>query len=429
MGTKAYLTLYANMKIYSHKISSIGLERTVLDMKLTLLSQQNLSITILPEKRAGCFWIRSKDRFGKFLDIAAVEAQRDAETENTPQWVLRSNRKFKVMDGEGLTIPSVPLCPLSLYKIESADHSMKCILYTEPLSEDRKRYRVYELTGQNAQLTIGREPDNNIVYCKDFVSRHHAEITITPTRVIVRDLNSQNHTYLNGNAVRQEKLKNGDTVYIMGLQIVVIGRFVYLNNPDGDVSVKCADLREYHVMELSPADDILLNDDDASLLETEYYYRAPRLKQNTGTFELKIDAPPVDQNKDEMPMAMVVGPSMTMGLASAATGIYTVTNAIARNDIGSAIPSIVMSLSMLLGTLVWPLITRSYQRRQRRRREAVRQTNYTAYLAEMEQLIVQETVRQEKFFGKTIQPPKRMCPECFLLYRRFGNVPASTRIS
>lgn len=364
-------------------------------MKLTLLSQQNLSIMILPENCAGCFWIRSKNHTGKFLDIVAVEAQRDTEAEHAPQWVLRSNRKFKVLNEEGHAVANVPLSPLALYRIESTDHSMKCVLYTEPLSEDRKHYKVYELTGQSAQLIIGREPDNNIVYSNDFVSRRHSEITITPGRMTVRDLKSGNHTYLNGNAVQQETLNNGDTVYIMGLQIVVAGRFIYLNNPDGKVTVKCPDLREYHVAHLPPIEDGFSDEDDISLLKTDYYYRAPRFKQDTGTFELRLDTPPVDQDKDDMPMAMVIGPSMTMGLASAATGVYTVTNAIARNDIGSAIPSLVMSLSMLLGTLIWPLITRTYQRRQRQRREALRQTGYTSYLAEMEQLIVQETARQE----------------------------------
>lgn len=370
-------------------------------MKLTLLSQQNLSVAILPEKCAGRFWVRSKNRAGKFLDIVAVEAQRNAETNGAPQWVLRSNRKFKVLDGDGRAAASIPLSPLALYRIESTDLSMNCVLYTEPLSEDRKQYKVYELTGQNARLTIGREADNDIVYFNDFVSRHHAEIAITSGGMIVRDLMSMNHTYLNGNVVQQEKLKNGDAIYVMGMQIVVAGRFVYLNNPDGMVSVRYPALREYHAAQLPPTGHTFPEEDDVSLLETEYYYRAPRFRQDTGTFELKLDAPPADQDKDNMPMAMVIGPSMTMGLASAATGVYTVTNAIARNDFSSAIPSLVMSLSMLLGTLVWPLITRIYQSRRRKRREAARQTSYTSYLAGMEQLIAQETARQENILRES----------------------------
>ena len=97
-----------------------------------------------------------------------------------------------------------------------------------------------------------------------------------------------------------------------------------------------------------------------------------------------------------MPLIMLIGPSMTMGMASIATGAFAVTNAIGRGDISSAIPSIVMSLSMLLGTLMWPLITKTYQRRMKERKEARRQEAYKEYLIKMQELIARETANQEK---------------------------------
>jgi S-DNA-T family DNA segregation ATPase FtsK/SpoIIIE len=85
-----------------------------------------------------------------------------------------------------------------------------------------------------------------------------------------------------------------------------------------------------------------------------------------------------------------------MGMASIATGAFAVTGAIERGDITSAIPSIVMSLSMLLGTLLWPLITKTYQKKLKERKEKRRIEAYEDYLKKMDYNITKETKRQER---------------------------------
>ena len=366
-------------------------------MKLSLLSQHEISNLALPDKCAGTYWLRGKDTSGKMKNILTVEAARVTEKDNDSiQWVLRSNRRYRIVGPDNQTIQNIVLEPLKLYRIESSDRSVEFVLYTEPLTQDRKNYSAYELLSREASITIGRAGDNAIVYKNDFVSQHHARIAISKNDITVQDLDSSNHTYVNGKNVRQANLKNGDVVYIVGLQIVVTGRFLFMNHPDGNVLIRSKALSEYHPQAVGCSPDVDDEDDFDPETAEEYYYRPPRFKHDVDTFELKVDGPPSNQNKDEMPMIMMIGPSMTMGMASIATGAYSVVNAMARGDITSAIPSMIMSLSMLLGTMMWPLVTRTYQRRQRREKEALRQAEYSAYLSEMEQLVLRETERQEQ---------------------------------
>lgn len=56
-----------------------------------------------------------------------------------------------------------------------------------------------------------------------------------------------------------------------------------------------------------------------------------------------------------MPMAMVMGPFITMGMAS-------------------------MSVSMLLGMVMWPIITKKHEKKESQRCEAERQKLYKEYL-------------------------------------------------
>lgn len=361
-------------------------------MKLTLLSQNEISTLSLPEKCTGRYWVRGRNENGKQMNIVSVEALRGAGENGEDMWAAKSNRRFVVVDKEDKVIPGVPIRQLALYRIRSADGRRRFTLFSEPMTPDRKQYSGYTVVGGNAEITIGRNPNNGICYVNGFTSDAHAAIVFSANGVFVKDLGSTNHTFVNGAAVSQKQLSVGDVVYIMGLQIVIAKNALFMNNPDGMVKVQTNALQPFH----APAFDAKAADDEFEDVPTEHYYRAPRFKHDVGRYELKIDAPPNSQNNDEVPMIMLIGPSMTMGMASAASGLFTVTSAIERGNISSAIPSMVMCISMLLGTLMWPTVTKFYQKKLRVRKEAKRRQTYTAYLEKLEQLAAQETAREEQ---------------------------------
>lgn len=62
-------------------------------------------------------------------------------------------------------------------------------------------------------LTIGRGVDNTIVLADPLVSRHHAEITLQGNKWVLRDLNSANGTFVNGQRIAGPwLLSSGDTI-------------------------------------------------------------------------------------------------------------------------------------------------------------------------------------------------------------------------
>ena len=365
-------------------------------MKLTLLSKQEYTSVTLPEKYAGHYWVRGRNTDGKMLDVVSVEALRSTESGGVSQWIMKSNRRFKIVDKSDNTLPSVPLNPLELYRVQSAGGHVNYTLFTEPLSLDRKQYKGYKLASNEATLSIGREESNSICYANKFVSGSHATLSISTGGMTIRDLGSTNNTYVNGESVQQQPLSVGDVIYILGLQIIVTNSGIFLNNPDGNVKVQSKELREYHTPALKDSSADSDENDEFEDVQPEYYYRAPRFKHDADEFELRIDAPPSNQDNDEVPMIMLVGPSLTMGMASGASGVFAVTSALERGDIMSAMPSIVMCLSMLLGTLMWPLITKTFQKRLKQRKEAKRQDTYKKYLAQLTGLLERETARQEQ---------------------------------
>ena len=73
------------------------------------------------------------------------------------------------------------------------------------------------MTGRTFDLniertTVGRVEDNTFQIADASVSSHHAEILLRGTDIVVRDLNSTNGTFLNGEKISEIVLKPGQTL-------------------------------------------------------------------------------------------------------------------------------------------------------------------------------------------------------------------------
>ncbi len=89
-----------------------------------------------------------------------------------------------------------------------------------------------ESSGQQHQLqagvnSIGRALGNTVVVVDESISRRHAEIEISFDHVLVRDLKSLNHTFVNGQLIIEQRLRNGDVLRCGNVEF----RFVDLRPP------------------------------------------------------------------------------------------------------------------------------------------------------------------------------------------------------
>src|SRR5512140_1363679 len=64
------------------------------------------------------------------------------------------------------------------------------------------------------QIVIGRSSELDMVLVEDMVSRKHAKITFTAGKITIEDLGSTNGTFVNGEKVKQARLKEGDRILI-----------------------------------------------------------------------------------------------------------------------------------------------------------------------------------------------------------------------
>ena len=70
--------------------------------------------------------------------------------------------------------------------------------------------RTYELNVE--KTTVGRVEDNAFQIAEPSVSSHHAEIILRGNDVVIKDLNSTNGTFINGEKITESVLKPGQTL-------------------------------------------------------------------------------------------------------------------------------------------------------------------------------------------------------------------------
>jgi pSer/pThr/pTyr-binding forkhead associated (FHA) protein len=73
------------------------------------------------------------------------------------------------------------------------------------------------MTGRAHELnvdrtTIGRVDDNTLQIADPSVSSHHCEVQLHGSEILIRDLNSTNGSYINGEKITEKVLKPGQTL-------------------------------------------------------------------------------------------------------------------------------------------------------------------------------------------------------------------------
>jgi len=335
----------------------------------------------LPTKIAGNYWITDNDYMGNTRNLINVE-------EFNGEWKIKSDFETKIMSGDQ-EVESAILKDYSVYFLKINTDNEYVILYCSPSIEKTMKYLNLKRQGE---ILIGNNPQANISYNYPLISRQQARLMYTEGKWIVEDLNSKYGTYVNNEAITTRTLEYGDIIFIMGLKIIILQNSIMINDISNLVKFDSNTFEIGHpVIQHQTEDD---NPDEEGIEfynEDDYFYRAPRFKTKIEDVNIGIDLPPEKHEEEKTPLIYTIGPMMTMAMMTATTGYSSLVGVLdGSKDLSAAFPSLLVSFSMLTTMLLWPLLSKKYQNKQKKKKEDLRQKKYLEYIASKREEIQSE---------------------------------------
>lgn len=355
-------------------------------MKIEILNNENIYEFILPTKVDGNFWIFDDiNQDTKLLNVEAINGT----------WHMRCAEDVKFVTNQ-LLLQKIEIKQDNIYQIEVNGNTR--YICTSNLKDDS--IKNYSIDKTEETITIGSDETCDICYKNNLILPNHCQLTFNNG---TWKLNATENTTIYINKIKmttsEKVLSPGSLIYIFGLKILVLNNLIQINNFNNSIKIN------YTKFKMINFENKIINKEafkeeiiDKKLYnDFDYFFKAPRLRRFIETYELQIDPPPGKQEDQEMPVLFIIGPMLTTGMTSA----VSLANAILRISNGEATfkdqwTTIVVGVAMLVTTLLWPNLTKRWQKKQKIKKENLRQKKYSEYIAEKRKCIQDEYMRQKQ---------------------------------
>ncbi len=292
-------------------------------------------------------------------------------------WYLNSNGTVNVIENNQ-EIEKVVVEPYKKYLLKIVGKSNLVEIYFLPAREALFKL---DFSGLDS-FSAGSSETCDIYYNSPDLASTQAMFKSVEGSWVVSGVNDENHKiYVNNIRATLKTLKSGDIIFISGLKIIWMNNFIYVNNPRSILKITGMKLIQDSK---SVTEDLLPVSEDEKRVELydleDYFVHFPTIKENIEEKTVQIDAPPSNQMKDDLPLILTMG-SMIVMMSSSFVIAYNVGYGLySGRSIFNVLPQLIMCCALLFGSVIMPRVTKSYQKKQSKKREELRQTKYTEYL-------------------------------------------------
>lgn len=359
-------------------------------MRVSIIKGKKIQTLLLPDRVEGSYWISDTDKNGIKRNLISIEAENGF-------WKLISNNDVFYVKNNA----SEPYAYLKLgnfYTIRNNVEDEFLVLYC---SHVKTKYNYYEVENSlDSGITIGSNP--SCLVGVSFLDDQAATIQRMNNKVYVIDHDSKYGVYVNNvRVLKQQELKVGDIVFMMGLKIYFTidsnsknkgSYYIGVNNhiDDNPFGIVC----KLMLGGLSTPIHTAFSEDENEVEyplydEHEYFHKTPRFVYTIQPLELNVDPPPGKNEERESSLLLTVGPMITMSMTSVMTGYMSISNVLNGDSTWQkAIPSLVICGAMMASVFIWPMFSRRYEKKQRRKNEKLRQQKYSDYIESKREAIV-----------------------------------------
>ena len=237
-------------------------------------------------------------------------------------------------------------------------------------------------------LTVGSNPNCDICYQWSGDARNNNDFVkltkINNSYYWNIETNSNDFILDKGHARSGLVIKNGDYIFFYGLKVVLMGNTALINNPNNSLRINQTNIIQKALPENFKIDTVnkKIKGDEPLFKKEDYFFKAPRFNFVLKTDSIEFDEPPAKMDTDDgLPAIIVVGPQITMVTTSVLSMLsFTIFYATGSGSTLRLMIMIAMTITSILGAILWPNISRKFNKKRLRLLEKKRVEKYGKYL-------------------------------------------------
>lgn len=337
-------------------------------MNIYLFLKSKILTFLIPKNAYGSFsFDEFEDEQSKLINIEAID----------DEWNIYSTSNVKIIENK-TPVERLKIVPGRHYILRR--NNINYLIYISDINNNISKLYNFD---SNFDLTIGKKQDSSIIINNNLVGDVCAKIKYENGKIVFEK--SDYFCYLDGKIISSQKqeVRFGQQINIYHLKIVILPNIILII---GDNNILLNNILKFNLKNLAfQIDDIedISIDDQQLYNKSDYYFKTPRLRRFIKTKDIKFSKPPVSNNSDEMPAILTLGPMFTMAIVSGVTVSNSIMNLNSPGgDISRELPQLITAGSMLVSAIVWPVITRWYTKRLKKRKQKKLEKRYSEYLEE-----------------------------------------------
>ena len=353
-------------------------------MKIYLYLQNRILSFSLPNDISGSFSFDEKaEEESKLINI---EARNDT-------WILYSTEDATVIANNNI-VADTELKSNSFYIIRRKE--INYLIYATTLESNNTIAYNYS---KELNLILGNDKNKcNFYYNCEYLMNNGVRLYFKGNQLILEKIGNIS-VYLNNISIDgNHYLKAGDEIIVFGVKIIVVPALLLIIYPKDKVEImeSSAQVKRYYLSAGPKSADVEIKDEDL-YKEDEYFSKAPRIRRTIETREIKLSPPPSQRENKELPLILTIGPMLTMGIMASVMLINTINRLyIGDTTIEESWPQLVMSGAMLISMILWPLLTKLYNKKMKEKEKEHLIERYGEYLKEKEKELISEAKLQKE---------------------------------
>ena len=370
-------------------------------MKVYLFLSDKLLNFTLPQEISGSFsFDENTDEDSKLINIEARDNK----------WYLYATDDVSIIDNN-VVVKEKEIQKNNFYFL--CRNKMNYLIYICDIIDSR--FDIYNYDSK-LNLVIGNNNECNIRYSVgNNNSGYLAKIYFNDNKYVL-DNSYNTFIYVNNKRIKNQNinLKSGDLIIIYSLKIIFLNEIIIICNPMfKDYVLNNSGLIQKNINQ-DQMQEIEIKDRDL-YTKDDYFSKSPRIRRIIYEKEIKLSTPPRTDKNGELPLILTIGPMITMALVTGISFINTLTRIFSNNEpISKQLPSLIMPLTMMISMLVWPLITRAYNKKLKKRKQKEIIEKYNKYLDDKKIELDNEYKLQKEIMLENLID----CNECLTIIQR-----------